>query len=267
MPTMNKSVICLLIIAAISNQSCNRTKEETVKVVINKVRTRNDVAEKLGKIMQVNASVFNAYLMNDDSLKMLGKDSATIMSAIIPNTYMVYKSASPIKVLKKILDYEKTFWNSSRTEKAAAIKLTPHQVVTLASIVEEETNADADKGKVGSVYYNRLQKGMKLEADPTLKYAINDFTLERILLKHRDMAAKSPYSTYAFKGLPPGPICTPSTKTIDAVLNMPTTDYIFFVAQPNFSGLSNFTNDYKVHLQNADIYHKFLDSLAKAKKK
>jgi UPF0755 protein len=108
---------------------------------------------------------------------------------------------------------------------------------------------------------------MRLEADPTLKYAINDFTLTRILLKHKDMAAKSPYSTYANFGLPPGPICTPSTKTIDAVLNMPKTNFIFFVAKPNFSGLSNFTNDYIVHLKNAAVYHKFLDSLAKAKKK
>ncbi len=244
-----------------------RKKEETIKIVINKVRTRNELAEKLAKATQNDVASYKAFLFNKDSLTKYGKDSATIMSAIIPNSYEVYKSASVTRVMKKIMDYEKKFWNSDRQAKAKALKLTPHEVVTLASIVEEETNADADKGNVASVYYNRLQKNMKLEADPTLKYAINDFTITRILLKHKDMAKNSAYSTYANTGLPPGPICTPSTKTIDAVLNMPASNYIFFVAKPNFSGLSNFTNDYKVHLQNAAVYHKFLDSLAKAKKK
>ncbi len=262
---MKKLIILIAIINLITIYSCKK-KEEEVKIVINKVRTRTELSEKLAKQMNVDVSLYKKILLNNDSLAHYGKDSTTIMSAIIPNTYIVYKSASPSKVLTKILEYEKKFWNNSRLEKAKSFNLTPHQLITLASIVEEETNINSNKGNVASVYYNRLQKGMKLEADPTLKYAINDFSLDRILLKHRDMAAKSPYSTYANKGLPPGPICTPSTKTIDAVLDMPKTNYIFFVAQPNFSGLSNFTNDYNVHLKNGAVYHQFLDSLAKAKK-
>jgi UPF0755 protein len=247
--------------------ACKEKPKETIKVVINKLRTREDLAKKLAITMEDKVENYRNYLLNDDSLKKIGKDSATIMSAIIPNTYLVYKGTNAAKVLKKIMDYEAVFWNVDRKAKAEKLGLTPHQVVTLASIVEEETNVDADKGNVASVYINRLKLGMKLEADPTLKFAIDSFGLKRILLKHKEMAASSPYSTYANKGLPPGPICTPSTKTIDAVLNAPATDYVFFVAQPNFSGFSNFTKDYTVHLKNADIYHKFLDSLEKARKK
>lgn len=262
-----KNLFHLIMLTTIFLVSCKEKKErETVKVIINKERTREDVAELLSKLMNDDIENYRKYLFNEDSLQKFGKDSATIMSAIIPNTYLVFKGTSAGKVLKKILDYENVFWDSTRKEKAQKLGFTPHQIITIASIVEEETNKEADKGKIASVYINRLQQGMKLEADPTLKYAINDFSLKRILLKHKDMAANSPYSTYANIGLPPGPICTPSTKTIDAVLNAPKTDYIFFVAQPNFSGLSNFTKDYQEHLKNAKSYHLFLDSLAKAKK-
>jgi UPF0755 protein len=262
-----KYFLLLALVAPVFLYSCKqKKKKETVKIVINKLRTKNDLAKKLATVMQDSEANYNLYLQNNDSLKVFGKDSNTIMSGIIPNTYEVFKGTEAKKVLKKILDYENLYWNAERKAKAQKFGYTPHQIYTLASIVEEETIKEEDKGKIASVYFNRLKKNMKLEADPTLKFAINDFSLTRILLKHKDMAAKSPYSTYAFTGLPPGPICTPSTKTIDAVLNSPETDYIFFVAQPNFSGLSNFTADYKVHLQNAAVYHKFLDSIFLARK-
>ncbi len=257
----------LILLLPIVMTSCSeKKKRETVKIVINKLRTKDDLAKKLATIMQDSVENYELYLQNNDSLKVFGKDSNTIMSGIIPNTYEVFKGTEAKKVLKKILDFEAVYWNAERKAKAAKLGYTPHQIYTMASIVEEETTKEEDKGKIASVYLNRLKKNMKLEADPTLKFAINDFSLTRILLKHKDMAAQSPYSTYAFAGLPPGPICTPSTKTIEAVLNAPETDYIFFVAQPNFSGLSNFTADYKVHLQNAAVYHKFLDSIFIARK-
>jgi UPF0755 protein len=130
--------------------------------------------------------------------------------------------------------------------------------------VEEETNKEEDKGKIASVYINRINKGMKLEADPTVKFAMKDFGLKRILLEH--LKFPSPYNTYQNLGLPPGPICTPSSKTIDAVLNAPQTDYIFFVAKPDFNGYSNFAATYSEHLQYAKAYQNALDSLIKAKK-
>ncbi|WP_462219274.1 endolytic transglycosylase MltG, partial [Ferruginibacter sp.] len=143
------------------------------------------------------------------------------------------------------------------------LNMTPKQVYTMASIVEEETNKEEDKGKIASVYINRIETGMKLEADPTVKFAMKDFGLKRILHKHLEYP--SPYNTYRQTGLPPGPICTPSSKTIDAVLNAPQTNYIFFVAKPDFNGYSNFATTYSEHLVFAKAYQNALDSLIKAK--
>jgi UPF0755 protein len=260
-------LIIFTILSLVVQFNCKpKAKQEAVKIVINKLRTTDDLAKNLAKTMGEDVTIYNNFLLNNDSLKSLDKDTNTIMSAIIPNTYEIYKGSSVRKVLKKIMDYSTKFWNTERLQKATALGYSPHQIYTIASIVEEETTNNADKGNVASVYLNRLKIGMKLEADPTLKFALKDFAITRITFKHRDAAATSPYSTYANKGLPPGPICTPSAITINAVLNAPTTNYLFFVAQPNFSGLSNFTKDYPVHLQNGAIYHKFLDSLEKAKK-
>lgn len=247
--------------------SCKKKEKEVIKLVLNKVRTKSALADTLGKKMNLDPALFKNYLFNNDSLVKLGVDSVTIMSSIIPNTYLVYKDATPAAVLKKILAYKSSFWDEHRKAKARDLGLSPHQVITVASIVEEETHNNADKGNVASVYLNRLKKNMKLQADPTIKFALDSFHLTRIYQKYITMAAASPYNTYTKTGLPPGPICLPSTKTIDAVLNAPKTDYIYFVAQPNFSGLSNFAKDYNQHLKYAALYHQFLDSLEKARKK
>jgi UPF0755 protein len=263
---MNK-IIFLLIFASSFMIGCKKKERPVTKLVLNTIRTKNQLADTLGSKMNIDPALFKAYLLNNDSLIKLGEDSVTIMSSIMPNTYLVYKDATPAAILKKVLAYKNTFWDTQRKEKAAALGLTPHQVVTMASIVEEETHNNADKGNVASVYINRIKQKMKLGADPTIKFAIDSFQLTRIREKHIKMAETSPYSTYANLGLPPGPICTPSTKTIDAVLNAPKTDYLYFVAQPNFSGLSNFAKEYDQHLKYAAIYHQFLDSLEKARKK
>ncbi len=129
--------------------------------------------------------------------------------------------------------------------------------------MEEETNAAADKGKIASVYLNRLSSGMKLAADPTVKYAMRNFGLKRIYDKYTK--TESPYNTYLNIGLPPGPICTPSAVTIDAVLNAPNTKYLYFVAKPDFSGYSNFSENYQEHMKFAKEYQQFLDKLAEEK--
>ncbi|MGH2565797.1 MAG: endolytic transglycosylase MltG, partial [Ginsengibacter sp.] len=136
-------------------------------------------------------------------------------------------------------------------------------VYVLASIVEEETNRNEDKGKIASVYINRLRKGMKLAADPTIKFAMKDFGLKRIYFKY--LSYPSPYNTYLHQGLPPGPINTPSIKTIDGVLNAPETDYLFFVARPNSGGLSDFAATFKEHSAYAKAYRDAIDSLYKGK--
>ncbi|MGN6619393.1 MAG: endolytic transglycosylase MltG, partial [Ilyomonas sp.] len=150
------------------------------------------------------------------------------------------------------------FWEkNNRLEKAKALGFTPQQVYTLASIVEEETNKDDEKGDIASVYINRYNKGMPLGADPTIKFALKDFALKRILYGHLNV--NSPYNTYRNKGLPPGPICTPQKVTIDAVLDAPKTNYLFFVARSDFSGYHHFSDNYAEHQQYARLYQKALD--------
>src|SRR5690606_37360257 len=133
---------------------------------------------------------------------------------------------------KLFRQYEKV-WNTERKSKAEALGLDPTTTYILASIIEEETNDNKEKGLMASVYLNRLARGMHLGADPTVKFALRDFGLKRIYAKH--LATESPYNTYRNKGLPPGPICTPSLRTVDEVLNSPKTDYLFFVAKKDFS--------------------------------
>jgi UPF0755 protein len=185
------------------------------------------------------------------------------MSLIIPNTYSLYWNTTPSKILDKLAGEKEKFWTPERLAKARAQHLTPLQVYTMASIVEEETNKDDDKGKIASVYINRLANGMKLQADPTVKFALKDFGLKRILFKH--LSYDSPFNTYQNGGLPPGPICTPSVTTIDAVLNAPQTNYIYFVAKPDFSGYSNFASTYSEHMIFAKAYQQALDSLVRVK--
>jgi UPF0755 protein len=234
-----------------------------VNLVINKLRTKEDLAAKIASNFEVDSATIISFLNNEDSLKKYDLDSNTLMTAVIPNTYSILWNTSFPKIFKKLHSEQQKFWNSQRKQKASALNMSPTQVYTMASIVEEETNKEEDKGKIASVYINRIETGMKLEADPTVKFAMKDFKLNRIMHKH--LAYPSPYNTYQHTGLPPGPICTPSTKTIDAVLNAPQTNYIFFVAKPNFSGLSDFAATYPEHLVYAKKYQIWIDSLLKAK--
>jgi peptidoglycan lytic transglycosylase G len=238
----------------------NSGRQTAVDFIITKLRTKEDLAAKVGENFECDSATFMNLLNNTDSLSKYKLDSNTVMTAIIPNTYDIYWNTNPYKIFKKLYGGHQQFWNKDRKEKAHALGLTTGEVYTLSSIIEEESNAEQDKGNIASVYLNRLKKGMRLEADPTIKFALHDFALKRIYKIHIDSAAHSPYNTYLNKGLPPGPICTPSSKTIDAVLNAPATDYLYFVAKPDDSGLSNFTGSFKQHQANAASYHKYLDS-------
>ena len=165
--------------------------------------------------------------------------------------------------MEKIFKNNQSFWTAGRLDSAKAKGLTPQEIVILASIVEEETNKKEDKGNIASVYMNRMHKGMKLGADPTVKFALRDFGLKRIYNKH--LAIESPYNTYRVNGLPPGPICTPQRETIDAVLNAPSTNYLFFVAKADFSGAHVFAETYSEHLEYAKAYQLALDNYQKSK--
>jgi UPF0755 protein len=230
-----------------------------VNLVINKLRIKEDLAQKIAANFECDsASVMNV-LTDAETLKKFDINDNTLMTIVIPNTYSMLWNSSPKKIIDKLYSEKEKFWNAGRLAKAKALNFTPTQVYSMASIVEEETNKEADKGLIASTYINRINSGMKLQADPTVKFAMKNFGLKRILLKH--LAYESPFNTYLNAGLPPGPICTPSTKTIDAVLNAPQTNYIYFVAKPDWSGLSNFTQSYTEHMVNAKNYQHFLDSV------
>ena len=234
-------------------------KQTPVNLVINKLRTREDFAAKIAANFECDSTEVINFMNSNDSLAAFNLDSNTVMTAVVPNTYSLVWTTPFSKIFKRLYAEEQKFWTDDRKKKAAATGLTPKQIYTLASIVEEETNKEDDKGKIASVYINRLNTGMRLSADPTVKFALKDFGLKRIYQKH--LTVQSAYNTYMNTGLPPGPICTPSIKTIDAVLNAPATNYLYFVAKPDLNGYSNFASTYQEHLRYAKAYQQALDTL------
>jgi UPF0755 protein len=241
-------------------------KQAEINLVINKIRLPEDLARLISKNFSTDSATALSVLKNSTLLADHNADSNTFLFNVIPNTYSFYWSTPVEKIFDKISAESKKFWDeNNRTQKAANLGLTHLQVYTIASIVEEETNKEEDKGNIASVYINRINKGMPLAADPTIKFALKDFTLKRILFGHLNVV--SPYNTYRNKGLPPGPICTPSIKTLDAVLNAPRTDYIFFVAKADFSGYSHFSSNYAEHDQYAKLYQKALNEYLAKKQK
>jgi peptidoglycan lytic transglycosylase G len=233
--------------------------QSQVRLVINKLRIREDFAKIIGRNFSTDSASALHFLSSNDSLSVLGVDTNTLMTIIIPDTYFLNWNASTKKILTRLKDYEQNFWEkNNRKQKAAALNLTQNQVYTLSSIVEEETNKNDEKGNIASVYMNRLNTNMKLAADPTIKFALKNFALKRIYYNY--LETPSPYNTYKYYGLPPGPICTPSPVTIDAVLNAPKTDYLFFVAKSDFSGYHQFTSNYAEHKKYAGLYQEALNN-------
>ncbi len=230
-----------------------------IKLVINKLRTKEDLAKLISKNFAPDSISVMRFLNSKDSLKPFGVDTSMVFTLIIPDTYSFYWNTSLTRIFSKLADAQRSFWlKNERMAKAEKMKFTPEQVYVLASIVEEETNYESDKYKIASVYINRLQKQMPLQACPTIKFAMKDFTITRIYEKY--LFNPSPYNTYRVKGLPPGPICTPSPKTIDIVLNAPVSNYLYFVAKSDFSGYHHFSSSYDEHNSYAKEYQKALDA-------
>jgi len=241
-------------------------RQAEIKLVINKLRLKEDFAKLVSKNFSVDSDQVIEFLTSNDSLQSYGVDTNTVFTLFIPDTYTFYWNTSLRKIMNKLSDAKNNFWSkNNRTEKAEATGLTPTQVYILASIIEEETNYNDDRAKIASVYMNRINKNMALQACPTIKYAMKDFSLTRIYEKY--LFNPSPYNTYRVKGLPPGPICTPSAKCIDVVLNAPKTDYLFFVAKANFDGYHHFSSNYAEHNKYAKEYQKALDEYTARKNK
>lgn len=236
-------------------------KQSPVNLVITKLRTKEDFARFAGKQLECDSLEIIGYLNNSDSLKSIGLDTNTLMTAIIPNTYTFYWNTTAPKMFQKLKNEGEKFWTEERLQKARNMGLTPVEVYTMASIIAEETNKYDEMPLMASVYLNRVNKGMRLGADPTIKFAGRNFAAKRVTLKMIAETAESPYNTYRNSGLPPGPICTPSVKTLDAVLNVAKTDYLYFCAKADFSGYHAFAATDIEHLKNARAYQKALDSL------
>jgi len=241
-------------------------QQARVKFILNKVRTKAELAKLIASTFSIDSLECINYLSSNDSLAPFHTDTTQVLSLFIPNTYEFYWSTPMTKLLQKMKTEESLFWSkNNRLEKAAGIGLTKNEVYTLASIVEEETNFDSDKTIIASVYQNRLKKKMPLQACPTIKYAMQDFTLTRIYEKY--LTNPSPYNTYKKAGLPPGPICTPAPKTIDLVLNAPNTNYFYFVAKADFSGYHHFSASYEKHSKFDKEYQLKLDEYQAKKNK
>jgi UPF0755 protein len=234
-------------------------RQSPINLTITKIRTKEQLAGMVGRRFECDSLSMIYFLTNADSLKQFNLDSNTVMTAVFPNTYTYLWNTTPGTIFSKLYAEYNKVWTPERRQLAQQRGLTPTNTYILASIIEEETNLKEDKGNMASVYMNRMNKGIRLGADPTVKFALRDFSLKRIYEKHT--AVESPYNTYRNFGLPPGPICTPSLETIDEVLNSPSTNYLFFVAKSDFSKRHVFTETYAEHLKYAREYHKALDEL------
>lgn len=231
--------------------------QDPIRITINKHRTIESFCTFIGNKLQFSADTLLAYLQSDSVCSRYGLSPATIFALFPQNTYEFYWTITPTGFLNKMEQESDRFWESRQLQ-LESLKMTREQVLTIASIVEEETNCNDEKADIASVYLNRLRIGMALQADPTVKYAVGDFTIRRI--RGEMLQYDSPYNTYRYAGLPPGPICIPSAASIDAVLKNKKTEYLYFCAKEDFSGRHNFAATIAEHQANAKRFHKALNT-------
>ena len=230
-----------------------------VMVTFNNVRTREELAGKLARQFQSDSIAFLNAFRNDSNAIKVGFKPETLPALFIPNTYSFYWTTTPTGFLNRMKREYELFWNEGRRLKAKAIGLTTEQVATLASIVQEESNKNDEKPVIAGVYLNRLKKSWPLQADPTIRFALGDFTIHRILTEQ--LAVESPYNTYKNVGLPPGPINIPEISSLDAILNYRVHDFFYFCAKEDFSGYHNFAKTLFEHNNNARKYQAALNKL------
>lgn len=223
-----------------------------VNVTFNNIRTIPQLAGKISSQLDIDSLELQNYLFSNESYEKYGVDSTTMLSIFIPNTYELYWSSSAESFTDRMFNEYKNFWTKERLAKLKRCNLTRVEAITLASIVYEETKQRDEMPRVAGVYLNRLRIGMPLQADPTVKYALQDFAIKRVLNKHLEY--DSPYNTYLYRGLPPSPISMPSIAAIDGVLNAEKHSYLYFCARPTFDGYHNFATSYSEHLNNAKAY-------------
>ena len=234
-------------------------KQTPVKLIFNNIRTRDDFAEKIASQIEAGEDELLRLLQNKQFVDSLGDGFTTenVMALFLPNTYEFYWNTSARQFIERMKKEYDRFWDEQKLAKAKKIGFTPPEVTVMASIVEQETKKKDEMPRVAGVYMNRYLKGWKLEADPTLVFANNDFSIRRVLNVHKQI--DSPYNTYKYTGLPPGPISIPSLTAINSVLNYEKHDYMFFCARPDFSGYHSFAETYSQHMINARKFQKELN--------
>ena len=226
--------------------------QDPMTVTFNNIRLRSDLAQRLGGRFMFGPDSLGKYLDDPAVCERYGFDTTTIVTMFIPNSYEFFWTIKPNALLDRMAGEYKKFWTPARQEKARALNLSQTQVQTLASIVQAETNKTDEQPRVAGVYVNRLKRGIKLEADPTVIFALRDFGIRRLL--NKQLAVDSPYNTYRYAGLPPGPINLPSVSAINAVLNAEQHDYLYFVVDAKFNGYHTFSKTLSEHLANARLY-------------
>jgi UPF0755 protein len=232
--------------------------QEAVELSFHNLRQKTDFAGFVSKKLEADSASIIHLLDSTQFIEKFGFNTDNVYVIFIPNTYQVYWNTSPEKFFKRMYaNYEK-YWTPERKQQAAAINLSPIQVSILASIVDAEALHDDEMPTIAGLYLNRLQKGMKLESDPTLIFALQDFTIKRVL--NRDKAVISPYNTYLHTGLPPGPIMMPSENALNAVLGYKKSDYLYMCAKADFSGYHAFASNITDHNNNARKWREALDA-------
>ena len=236
-----------------------RSGQQTpVRVTFNTVRTQEDLAEKISANLEVSKEQFLELLQDSVYIRKFGFEEETVMSLFIPNTYEFWWNTSAEELFERMHKEYQSFWTEARSQKAHALGLSKEEVSTLASIVQAESQKSDERPRIAGVYLNRLRIGMPLQADPTLVFAAGDFSIKRLTAKQ--MAIDSPYNTYKYAGLPPGPINLPDINSLDAVLNFEKHNYLYFCAKEDFSGYHSFAVGYEEHLSNARRYQRALNA-------
>ncbi len=235
-------------------------KQEPVKIVIQSHNRVGDIVKNIVSNLETDSQDFAQELYNGKKLKLYHIAPQNMFEIFIPNTYFINWDTKPDSVIGRLVHEYNKFWNSERESKLKAIGISKSECITIASLVAKETNKQADMPIIAGVVFNRLNKHMPLEMDPTIKFALNDFSIKRIYNKHKDAVASSPYNTYTHKGLPPGPICNPTIEAIDAVLNADNNNFIFYCASETRPGYHNFAETLSQHNANARRYQKWLDA-------
>ncbi len=232
-------------------------RQTAAKIILTGGRQIGDVANRATRYLEIDSAALMQAWRDTAWLDSVGLTPETLMSTVIPNTYNVYWNASPVEVRDRLLVESGKFWDkNNRRARADSLRLSPQQVYTLASIVDAETNAEDEMPTIAGVYLNRIRRGIKLDADPTVVFANGDFTLRRVLYKH--LRTDSPYNTYMYAGLPPGPIMMASIAAIDATLSPESHDYLFFVTRGDTSGKHSFATDMRGHSANIRAFKRTL---------